>query len=75
MKADNDFGKLIAIGATVMIGLQAIVNIAVVTNSMPVTGMTLPFFSYGGSAMIADLAAVGFILSISKDIKRKERTR
>jgi len=73
MKAENDFGKLIAVGVTVMIGIQAIVNIAVVTNSMPVTGMTLPFFSYGGSAMIADLAAVGFLLSVSKDIKKKRK--
>ena len=46
MRAPDMFGSLIAIGITSLIGLQAIINIAVVTGSMPVTGMPLPFFSY-----------------------------
>ena len=58
IKAQDNFGTLIAIGITTMIGLQALINIAVVTNTIPVTGMPLPFFSYGGSAMLADLIAV-----------------
>ncbi len=58
IKAEDNFGTLIAIGITTMIGLQALINIAVVTNTIPVTGMPLPFFSYGGSAMLADLIAV-----------------
>ena len=70
MKAEDNFGTLIAIGITTMIGLQALINIAVVTNTIPVTGMPLPFFSYGGSAMLADLIAVGILLSISKNTKK-----
>ncbi len=70
IKAEDTFGSLISIGITTMIGLQAIVNIAVVTNTMPVTGMPLPFFSYGGSAMLANLMAVGILLSVSRNSKK-----
>ena len=52
MKAPDMFGSLLAVGITALIGLQAIINIAVVTASIPVTGMPLPFFSYGGTALI-----------------------
>lgn len=69
IKAQDNFGTLIGIGITVMIGLQALVNIAVVTNTIPVTGMPLPFFSYGGSAMLANLIAVGILLSVSRNSK------
>ena len=51
MKARDTFGSLIAIGITTLIGIQALINIAVVTGTMPVTGMELPFFSYGGTAL------------------------
>lgn len=70
LKAEDSYGTLIAIGLTSMIGLQALINIAVVTNTIPVTGMPLPFFSYGGSAMLADLMAVGILLSISRNSKK-----
>lgn len=69
MKAQDIFGSLIAIGVTTMIGLQAVINLAVVTNTIPVTGMPLPFFSYGGSAMIANLMAIGLLLSVSRNSK------
>lgn len=75
IKAQDNFGTLIAIGLTVMIGLQALVNIAVVTNTIPVTGMPLPFFSYGGSAMLADLIAVGILLSVSRNSKQKVNSK
>ena len=71
IKAQDNFGTLIGIGLTVMIGLQALVNVAVVTNTIPVTGMPLPFFSYGGSAMLANLIAVGILLSVSRNSKQK----
>lgn len=65
-KAEDNFGCLVAIGIVSMIGLQAIINIAVVTGTIPVTGMPLPFFSYGGTAIMANLAAVGILLNIAK---------
>ncbi len=58
MKAPDMFGSLLACGITSLIGFQAIINIAVVTSSMPVTGISLPFFSYGGTSLIILLAAV-----------------
>ena len=66
MKAPDSFGSLIAIGITSLVGLQAIINIAVVTSSMPNTGMPLPFFSYGGTALLILLCAVGILLNISR---------
>ena len=67
MRAPDNFGCLIAIGIVTMIGLQAIINIAVVTGTIPVTGMPLPFFSYGGTSMIINLASVGVLLNISRN--------
>ena len=58
MKAPDMLGSLIAVGITALVGLQAIINIAVVTASIPVTGMPLPFFSYGGTALIILLCGV-----------------
>ena len=58
MKAPDMFGSLLAVGVTALIGLEAIINIAVVTSSMPVTGMSLPFFSYGGTSLIILLCSV-----------------
>ncbi len=75
MKAQDSFGTLIAIGVTTMIGLQALINLAVVTNTIPVTGMPLPFFSSGGSAMLADLAAVGLLLSVSRNNKKNASSK
>ena len=69
MKAKDNFGCLIAIGIVTMLGLQAMVNIAVVTGTIPVTGMPLPFFSYGGTSLIANLIAVGILLNISRTAK------
>lgn len=71
MKAPDTFGSLIAIGIVSLIGLQAMINIAVVTGTVPVTGMPLPFFSYGGTAIIANLIAVGILLNISRSCVKK----
>ncbi len=65
-KAPDKFGMLIAVGITFQIGLQAILNIAVATNAVPNTGISLPFFSYGGTALLMQLAEVGVILNISR---------
>lgn len=66
MKAPDMFGSLVAIGITSLVGVQVIINIAVVTSSMPVTGMQLPFFSYGGTALFLLLCEMGVLLSISR---------
>jgi len=58
MKAPDMFGSLLAVGVTALIGLEAMINIAVVTSTMPVTGMPLPFFSYGGTSLIILLCSV-----------------
>ena len=71
MKAPDMFGSLIAVGITSMVGLQAIINIAVVTSSMPNTGMPLPFFSYGGTSLLILMASVGVLLNISRASKSK----
>ncbi len=62
MKAPDMFGSLVAVGVTALIGLQAIMNIAVVTSSMPNTGITLPFFSYGGTSLVILLCTVRHII-------------
>ncbi len=66
MKAPDMFGSLLAAGITSMIAIQVLINIAVVTASMPVTGMPLPFFSYGGTSLMIILASVGILLSVSR---------
>ena len=66
IKAPDMFGSLMAIGITTLIGAQAIINIAVVTASIPTTGMALPFFSYGGTALLILLCNVGILLNISR---------
>lgn len=65
-KAPDRFGMLLAAGITLHIGLQAFLNIAVATNTIPNTGVSLPFFSYGGSAIVAQLCEIGLLLSVSR---------
>ena len=64
--ARDQFGALLAAGVISWIGYQAIINIAGITRTIPLTGVPLPFMSYGGSALIALLAAVGILLSVSR---------
>lgn len=70
IRAKDMFGSLIAMGITTLIATQAILNISVVTNSIPNTGISLPFLSYGGSSLIILLASVGILLNISKSAKK-----
>lgn len=71
MKAPDMFGSLLATGITLLVGIQVIMNIAVVTSSMPVTGIALPFFSYGGTSLIILLCGVGILLNISRQSQKK----
>ncbi len=66
-KCKNYFGSLVVIGIMIQIALQVIINIAVVTDLIPNTGMALPFFSYGGTALLVLLAEMGIVLSVSRD--------
>lgn len=66
MKARSTFGRLLVMGTVLQVGLQVILNILVVTDSMPNTGISLPFFSYGGSSLVMLLAQMGIVLSVSR---------
>ena len=72
MNAPDKFGSVLAIGLTAQIGIQVILNIAVVTNSMPNTGISLPFFSYGGTSLVMLLAQMGIVLAVSRQSRLKK---
>ena len=65
-KAPDKFGAMMVVGLTVQIGIQAMLNIAVVSNTIPNTGISLPFFSYGGTALLLQLFQMGIILNVSR---------
>lgn len=66
MEAPDLFGTLLTVGIISLIAIQALVNIAVVTSSMPVTGMPLPFFSYGGTVLAITMTEMGVVLNVSR---------
>jgi cell division protein FtsW len=66
INAPNKFSSMLVIGIISHVGLQMLLNIAVVTNSLPSTGISLPFFSYGGTSILILLAEMGIVLSVSK---------
>ena len=83
-KAPDFYGHLLALGIVSMLTLQAIINIAVVTGSLPTKGLPLPFISFGGSSMVFNLFAVGVLINIGRHVgsdlavhyleKREDRT-
>ncbi|MRR59175.1 MAG: stage V sporulation protein E, partial [Deltaproteobacteria bacterium] len=67
--AEDNFGRSLAFGITTLIGIEAFVNIAVVTGIFPTKGLALPFISYGGSSLIITLFAIGILLNISSRVR------
>jgi cell division protein FtsW len=63
--APDDFGRYLAFGVTILLGLEAFVNMAVVMGLLPTKGLALPFLSYGGTSLLTTLLAVGILLNIS----------
>ncbi len=72
VNAPDKFSCFLATGITALVAIQVIINVAVVTSSMPVTGMPLPFFSAGGSSLVFLMAGMGILLNISKYIGRRK---
>ena len=68
-KSDNTFDSMVAFGITIQVALQSFLNMLVVTDLIPNTGISLPFFSYGGSSLVILLAEMGILLSISRKTK------
>ncbi|MBR3588957.1 MAG: FtsW/RodA/SpoVE family cell cycle protein, partial [Clostridia bacterium] len=73
MKLKNRYSALVVMGIMVQVGLQAFFNIGVVTGMLPNTGISLPFFSFGGTALILLLGEMGFVLSASRQPNSIER--
>ena len=69
--APDLYGALMVVGVMAQIGLQVIINIGVVTNTLPNTGIPLPFISYGGTSVAIILCEVGLVLSVSRSIRFK----
>lgn len=66
LKVEDTFGCFLATGISAIIAIQSLIHIAVVTSSIPTTGITLPFVSYGGTSLVINMAAIGILLNISR---------
>ena len=73
--APDRFGALLVVGFTVQVALQAVLNVAVVTNTIPNTGISLPFFSSGGTSLILLLAEMGVMVNIGRNGERAAQQR
>ena len=76
-RANDDFGRFTALGCTLMITLQALINLAVVTGSMPTKGLALPFISYGGSSLLVCASMIGLLVNVAhtaRSPRAKKRT-
>lgn len=73
INSDTRYGSLIAMGIVFQLGVQVVLNIAVATDSIPNTGIAMPFFSYGRTSTIINMTAMGFVMSISRTAKIRRR--
>jgi cell division protein FtsW len=71
--APDDFGRYLACGVTLLLGLEVFVNIAVVMGMLPTKGLALPFLSYGGTSLITTLLAMGILLNVSAQVPGEVR--
>ena len=72
LKAPDKFGCMLALGLTLQIGVQVAINVAVVSNLLPNTGISLPFFSYGGTSLVVLMAQMGVVLSVSRQSRMEK---
>ncbi|MED0871823.1 putative lipid II flippase FtsW [Bacillus mobilis] len=72
-KCKDPFGSLVAIGIASLIGIQTFVNVGGMSGLIPLTGVPLPFISYGGSSLLANLISMGILLNIASHVKRQEK--
>ncbi|WP_404452470.1 putative lipid II flippase FtsW [Virgibacillus necropolis] len=72
-KCEDSFGALLAIGISSMVGVQAFINLGAIMGLLPITGVPLPFVSYGGSSLLVMLASMGILNNIAKSVKGKEQ--
>ncbi|MFZ3579376.1 putative lipid II flippase FtsW [Virgibacillus sp. DJP39] len=71
-KCEDSFGALLAIGISSMIGIQAFINLGAISGVLPITGVPLPFVSYGGSSLLVLLTSMGILNNIAKTVKKRE---
>src|SRR5690625_5232191 len=69
----ESFGFLVEIGRSIMVGFQAFMNLGAISGILPITGVTLPFISYGGSSLLVSLIAMGILNNIAKSVKEEEQ--
>ena len=74
-KTDDDYSRMLAFGVVTWIALQSIVNVGAIVRALPITGVPLPFISYGGSSLIPAMAAVGVLLAIARENAAKQKAR
>jgi len=72
LRCNDTFATLVGVGIVSMIGLQALINIGGVTGALPLTGVTLPFISYGGSSLLITLVSTGILLSVSREVSKQK---